>query len=1142
MQNMTPRCAPDERLELVDPADPALAGTSRSRILRNCLTTLVCISFLLRTGTVNAQFSIAATGTTYTQDFNSLTNGAWADGSTLNGWYARTDATPTISSYGANTGSTTTAGLYAFGVAGVGPLTDRALGYAPSNAFTGSAGTGKGYVGWRLKNNTGVTVAGVTVTWTGEQWRDNNNSAAHSLELSWQTGAVVSDPVGGPWTPAAPSFTSPQHSGGTAVLDGNSATNRTVGISVTFSVTIPAGEEIMLRWEDLNNSGNDHFLTIDDVSVSVSCIDSDGDSVCDELDGCPSDPLKTAAGICGCGVADTDSDSDGTADCNDGCPNDPLKTAAGICGCGVADTDSDGDGTADCNDGCPNDPLKTAAGICGCGVADTDSDSDGTADCNDLCPADPLKIAPGLCGCGIPEGSCNDCLGVPAGPDQPGTPCNDGDACTVNDTWSLGCICSGTYEDLDNDGICDANEDEPNMRLGVVEAPGNMLELRLLPDHFFNDLVSATVITVRWLTTPGVSITGASAAYVDPAYTPAVGALQYGGTTTDGPYSYATFFTFGNGSLFDEGISWTANTEVPFFRVPYVNTGNACVTFEVMDDTYQIDNNLQWFISLNALDKTNGYISGKTNVVVYPAVQCQNVTATLDITGNTDVTPAQVSTSFVGCPPVSLSLDQSHFTCADLGTNTVTLTAVANSVTTTCNATVTVVSADADGDLTLDCFDGCPLDPAKIAPGICGCGNVDTDLDNDLVCDADEDEPNMQLGVVLAPGSQLELRLLPDHFFNDLVSATVITVRWLTTPGVSITGASAAYVDPAYTPAVGALQYGGTTTDGPYSYATFFTFGNGSLFDEGISWTANTEVPFFRVPYVNTGNACVTFEVMDDTYQIDNNLQWFISLNALDKTDGYIPGKTSVCADPSSVMITSKVILEGGWQSGPSLMRDDLRVLANFPLAHPYGSAPFNHSGTETTTPSVLAAAGSNAIVDWVLLELRDPLTPALVLASRAALLQRDGDIVDVNGIDPVTFNGTTPGNYYLAVRHRNHLGIMTTSALAMSPMTPMIDFTLGSTPTYGTDARTTLGPVSAMWCGNVEPDDQLKYTGSTNDRDPILVAIGAIPTATVTDYLPTDVTLDGVVKYTGAGNDRDPILVNIGGSVPTAIRPEQLP
>jgi hypothetical protein len=35
---------------------------------------------------------------------------------------------------------------------------------------------------------------------------------------------------------------------------------------------------------------------------------------------------------------------------------------------------------------------------------------------------------------------------------------------------------------------------------------------------------------------------------------------------------------------------------------------------------------------------------------------------------------------------------------------------------------------------------------------------------------------------------------------------------------------------------------------------------------------------------------------------------------------------------------------------------------------------------------------------------------------------------------------------------------------------------------------------------------------------------------------------LDGVVKYTGSGNDRDRILVNIGGSSPTAFRPQQLP
>jgi hypothetical protein len=144
------------------------------------------------------------------------------------------------------------------------------------------------------------------------------------------------------------------------------------------------------------------------VSVDVLAVpDADGDGTADAVDGCPNDPNKTAAGACGCGVADTDSDGDGTPNCNDGCPNDPNKTAAGACGCGVVDTDSDGDGTPNCNDGCPNDPNKTAPGACGCGVAETDSDGDGTPNCNDGCPNDPNKTAPGACGCGSADTDAN---------------------------------------------------------------------------------------------------------------------------------------------------------------------------------------------------------------------------------------------------------------------------------------------------------------------------------------------------------------------------------------------------------------------------------------------------------------------------------------------------------------------------------------------------------------------------------------------------------------------------------------------------------------------------------------------------------------------------------------------------------------
>ena len=70
-----------------------------------------------------------------------------------------------------------------------------------------------------------------------------------------------------------------------------------------------------------------------------------------------------------------------------------------------------------------------------------------------------------------------------------------------------------------------------------------------------------------------------------------------------------------------------------------------------------------------------------------------------------------------------------------------------------------------------------------------------------------------------------------------------------------------------------------------------------------------------------------------------------------------------------------------------------------------------------------------------------------------------------------------------------------------------------------------------------------MKYTGSNNDRDVILTAIGGtVPTATVAGYRLEDVNMDGTTKYAGGSNDRDLILQVIGGTVPTATKVEQLP
>ena len=163
-------------------------------------------------------------------------------------------------------------------------------------------------------------------------------------------------------------------------------------------------------------------------------------------------------------------------------------------------------------------------------------------------------------------------------------------------------------------------------------------------------------------------------------------------------------------------------------------------------------------------------------------------------------------------------------------------------------------------------------------------------------------------------------------------------------------------------------------------------------------------------------------------------------------------------------------------------------------------------------------------------------------MASCAALLERDGDVVSLNGTSPVTF-AQGPGTYFVAVRHRNHLGAMTASALSISASATAVDFTTVATATYGTEARTTAGSAQVLWSGDVTFNKEVKYTGNANDRDPILVAVGSsTPNNTTAGYLVEDTNLDGNVKYAGSGNDRDRILLNVGSTTPNNTRLEQLP
>lgn len=243
----------------------------------------------------------------------------------------------------------------------------------------------------------------------------------------------------------------------------------------------------------------------------------------------------------------------------------------------------------------------------------------------------------------------------------------------------------------------------------------------------------------------------------------------------------------------------------------------------------------------------------------------------------------------------------------------------------------------------------------------------------------------------------------------------------------------------------------------------------------------------------------------------------------------------------STIKASIKVMLQGPFAGGS--MTDALRSVGTFPTTEPYSAIfPMVGGGGETVAPSVLQVSGPTAIVDWILVELRSKDMPSTVVASRAALVRRDGMVVDMDGASPVAFDMPV-GDYHVAVRHRNHLGTMTAAPRRVNREATVLDFSLPSTPTWGTEAQCNVSGTMALWCGDVRRDGIVKYTGITNDRDVILETIGGvIPTQTVNGYLAPDANLDGTTMYTGNGNDRDKVLFTIGGTVPTNVRVEQVP
>ena len=80
-----------------------------------------------------------------------------------------------------------------------------------------------------------------------------------------------------------------------------------------------------------------------------------------------------------------------------------------------------------------------------------------------------------------------------------------------------------------------------------------------------------------------------------------------------------------------------------------------------------------------------------------------------------------------------------------------------------------------------------------------------------------------------------------------------------------------------------------------------------------------------------------------------------------------------------------------------------------------------------------------------------------------------------MDGTSPLHFSNAPVGNYYVAIRHRNHLGFRTNAAIALSGTTTSLNFTNNSVATYGTNALKEVSTgVYAMFSGDANRDGEV--------------------------------------------------------------------
>ena len=217
------------------------------------------------------------------------------------------------------------------------------------------------------------------------------------------------------------------------------------------------------------------------------------------------------------------------------------------------------------------------------------------------------------------------------------------------------------------------------------------------------------------------------------------------------------------------------------------------------------------------------------------------------------------------------------------------------------------------------------------------------------------------------------------------------------------------------------------------------------------------------------------------------------------------------------VKVDVKAILAGAFDPLTSEMRTTLKDEGLIPLISPYA---------DTFVPEV--GSIPEEVVDWISVQLRDKEDPTQVVNQRAVWLLKDGSILSPEN-DTVLSILASPGEYFLSIKHRNHLEAISSQPVKLDTLEPVLyDFTQEE-HLYVLNPEEE-NPMYGLRPGDINQDGRIQYSGPENDRSEIFRLLGVENLETgLRGYFVEDLDLDGKVSYVGEGNDRAILLGMFG-------------